>query len=237
MKTASASIACAAMRQPSKNRCGTRLMISRSLNAPGSDSSAFATTYAGPWRFAAGGTRLSFLPIGKPAPPRPRSDAFEISSITLAGFILRARTSWRYPPTARYSSRRVRSRPSAPLRTVSSAATQLLNEPGHVLGRRRLSIPVVDDDDRGIAAAAGAFDQPKRELAVLGRLAGRDPELALECVDDLLGAHESAGEVGADLNEVLPDRREVVHVVEGRHGLHFGGCHVERISDLPERLR
>jgi hypothetical protein len=70
-------------------------MISRSLNAPGSDSSAFATTYAGPLRLSAGGTRLSFRPIGKPAPPRPRNDALEISSITADGLSLRTRASWR----------------------------------------------------------------------------------------------------------------------------------------------
>ncbi len=41
MKTLFDWIACAAMRQPSISRCGTRRMISRSLNVPGSDSSAF----------------------------------------------------------------------------------------------------------------------------------------------------------------------------------------------------
>src|SRR5215207_3974895 len=120
---------------------------------------------------------------------------------------------------ARYSSSRVRSRTSAPVRTVSSAATQLLHEPGHVLRPRRLPVPVVDDDDWGIAAAACAFDQPKRDLAVVRRLAGRDPELELERIDDLLGTRERAGEIGADLDEVSPDRREVVHVVKGRHRL------------------
>ena len=47
MKTCFEPIACAAIRHPSMNRCGTRRMISRSLNEPGSDSSAFATTYVG----------------------------------------------------------------------------------------------------------------------------------------------------------------------------------------------
>src|ERR687895_259216 len=63
-------IPCAAIRQPSMNLCGTRRMISRSLNEPGSDSSAFATTYAGLVRLSGGATRLILRPIGKPAPPR-----------------------------------------------------------------------------------------------------------------------------------------------------------------------
>ena len=37
------SIACAVIRQPSSSLCGTLNMISRSLNVPGSDSSAFTT--------------------------------------------------------------------------------------------------------------------------------------------------------------------------------------------------
>ena len=41
MNTCFDAIAYAAIRQPSISRCGTRSMISRSLNVPGSDSSAF----------------------------------------------------------------------------------------------------------------------------------------------------------------------------------------------------
>ena len=93
MKTLCDWIPCAAIRQPSMNRCGARRMISRSLKAPGSDSSAFATTYAGLRRLSGGGTRLIFRPIGKPAPPRPRSFAFEIVSISCSGDIPRAFSS------------------------------------------------------------------------------------------------------------------------------------------------
>src|SRR5215211_6081188 len=236
MKTLLAWIACAAIRQPSTKRCGTRRMISRSLNAPGSDSSALATTYDGPERLSGGGTRLSLRPIGKPAPPRPRSDALEISSISAAGSIPRARSSAWYPPIARYSSSRVRSRSSAPVRTVSSAATHLLDETGHVLGPRRLAVPVVDDDDRRVAAAAGALDQAEADLAVVGGLARRDPELLFEGVDDLLRADEGAREVRADLDEVPADRLEVVHVVERRHSLDLGGRNVHGVGDLTQRL-
>ena len=88
MKTSFASIACAAMRQPSISRCGTRAITSRSLKAPGSDSSAFTTRYFG---FALPRSiSEAFRPIGKPAPPRPRSVAVWSSSMSASGVIARA---------------------------------------------------------------------------------------------------------------------------------------------------
>ena len=114
-------------------------------------------------------------PIGNPAPPRPRSVAVEISSITCSRVMPRAFSSAAYPPTARYSESRARSRSSAPARTscCTSATVQLPDDPGHVLGPGRLAVPVVDDDDRRIPAAAGALDRAQRDLAVLARLARR----------------------------------------------------------------
>src|SRR5919201_1686021 len=70
MKTCRASIACAVMSEPSITRCGTRSMISRSLNAPGSDSSAFTVRYFGFGESR--GMKPAFLPVAKNAPPRPR---------------------------------------------------------------------------------------------------------------------------------------------------------------------
>src|SRR5512134_3713833 len=202
-------IPCAAIRQPSMNRCGARRMISRSLNAPGSDSSAFATTYAGLRRLSGVGTRLIFRPIAKPAPPRPRSFAFVIVSITCSGDMARAFSSCAYPPSARYSSSFVRSRSCAPLRTVSSAATDLLHERRDVGRVDRLAVALVDDDHRRVAASARTLDRPEGDRAVLRRLPGTDAELLLEGVDDRLRADERAGEVRADLDRVPADRRQV----------------------------
>ena len=58
-----------AMIIPSISMCGFFCMISRSLNVPGSDSSALQHRY-----FCIGpvGRNEAFLPIAKPAPPRPR---------------------------------------------------------------------------------------------------------------------------------------------------------------------
>ena len=49
-------------------------MIWRSLNVPGSDSSALQIRYTG--RFSSGLTKLHFKPQENPAPPRPRSPEF-----------------------------------------------------------------------------------------------------------------------------------------------------------------
>src|SRR5262245_58228258 len=222
-------------------------MISRSLNEPGSDSSALATTYVGFPAASGGWTRLSLRPIGNPAPPRPRSFALEISSMTDSRDMPRAFSSVAYPPTARYSESCVRSRSSAPSSTSCwrSAIAELRHDSRHVLGPGRLAIPVVDDDDRRVAAAARALDRAQRELPVLARLPHRHAhlllhghaELWLERLDHLLRADERAREVRADLDEVLADRRQVVHVVEGRDGLNVRRREVERVRDLPERLR
>ncbi len=57
--------------RPSSTRCGCSARICRSLNVPGSDSSALQITYFGVAACAA--TSPHFRPAGKPAPPIPRS--------------------------------------------------------------------------------------------------------------------------------------------------------------------
>ena len=65
---------------PSMSMCGLLVMSSRSLNVPGSDSSALQTRYLS---IVPLGMNDAFLPIEKPAPPRPRRpDA--TSSVTSA---------------------------------------------------------------------------------------------------------------------------------------------------------
>ena len=70
MKPLFAPAAIEPMMQPSTSRCGFFCIRRRSLNAPGSDSSALQQRYLS---IAPLGMKLAFFPIAKPAPPRPRS--------------------------------------------------------------------------------------------------------------------------------------------------------------------
>jgi hypothetical protein len=92
-----APAATAPMMIPSISRCGSFCISSRSLNVPGSDSSALQHRYLS---IAPRGMKLAFLPIEKPAPPRPRSPDSSSSCSTSSGSISsRALRSARYPPS------------------------------------------------------------------------------------------------------------------------------------------
>src|SRR5690242_3868041 len=185
MNTFCEPIACAVIRQPSISRCGLRIMISRSLKVPGSDSSALTHRYVGlPVPFA---RKLALRPIGKPAPPRPRRFDARSSSTTASGFIPRAFASASYPPIAWYSLSFDRSRSSAWASVSSSIPTlQLLDDPRHVLGSHRLPVHLVDDHHHRAPAAARALDRTQRELPVLARLARRDAQPFFERFEHLL---------------------------------------------------
>ena len=70
MKAQPAPAASAAIAIPSISWCGFFCISSRSLNAPGSDSSALQHRY---FAISPRGRNEAFFPIEKPAPPRPRS--------------------------------------------------------------------------------------------------------------------------------------------------------------------
>ena len=78
-------------------------MIDRSMNAPGSPSSALHTTYF--WSALYLLANSHFVPVGKPAPPRPRRPDSFTSAITSSGVIsVRHFASAEYPSRAMYSS-------------------------------------------------------------------------------------------------------------------------------------
>ena len=70
MKARFARIANELMITPSTSTCGLAIISGMSLQVPGSDSSALTTRYFGLGLSC--GMNDHFMPVGKPAPPRPR---------------------------------------------------------------------------------------------------------------------------------------------------------------------
>src|SRR2546423_5080046 len=146
--------------------------------------------------------KANLRPVGKNAPPRPRSSDTTSSSITACGAIVRAFASAPYPPAASYSASFVKSRSPTPPRTRSVAIAQLLHDAGGVAGLHVRAVAMVDGDDRRPAAAAEALDRPQGDGTVRRRLARRDTQLFFECLQNLLRADERARDVRAHLDHV-----------------------------------
>ena len=88
---------------PSITECGSPSSTLRSMNAPGSPSSALQIMYlSSPGDFRA---NPHLVPVGNPAPPRPLMPEAETSSMTSSGVMaVSAFRAASYPPIAMYSS-------------------------------------------------------------------------------------------------------------------------------------
>src|ERR1700712_916722 len=100
MNAVLARMAYAEMITPSTRVCGEAIISGMSLQVPGSDSSALTTRYLGLGLSC--GMNDHFIPVGKPAPPRPRRPESFTAVTTSAGCIRSAVFNALYPPDRTY---------------------------------------------------------------------------------------------------------------------------------------
>ena len=188
-----APMALAAIVMPSNTRSAYSRRSTRSLNVPGSPSSALHTTYfAPPSCPCAAAARFHFVPVGKPAPPRPRrfeADTSPMMSARLSGSA--AASPW---PGAIVSKVRgvflllvgciVCSSPTrAPRgrgRVRAEHLAAVVDDPVHLLGAHPRVDAVVHEQRRPLVAHAQAAGPLEAEPPVGRGLAEADAQLVLE---------------------------------------------------------
>ncbi len=106
---------------------GFAAMIARSLKVPGSPSAALTTIEVSNTGEANDLIVRHFTPVGKPAPPRPRSPEAASSSMIVSGDTARAAVRPSPPPSATYSDNDVYGSEGNTL--VSAMSTEVVMEP------------------------------------------------------------------------------------------------------------
>src|SRR5689334_22123190 len=148
------------------------------------------------------------MPVGNPAPPRPRRFDCLTSSVTSPGAIVSARRNPWYPPVYTYSERRA-ALPSGLKFFVSGfsiMSSRILAQ--HVvdaLGRKvgvKLSI---HEHGRSSVARPETHDRQDGKFPVRGSSADGDLELLAEVIANLVAAHDPATDTVADHRHMFSD--------------------------------
>ena len=242
----------AAMIMPSISRCGFFCISSRSLKVPGSDSSALQTRYLS---IVPLGRNETFLPIAKPAPPRPRTPEAWSSVRTSSGSIFSALRQALVAAGLLVDLERVEAGlvdvleeqlhdPCSSSGSVSAigrlrsclsgedlaALEQVAHDRLAVVGRQRADVLAVDRGHRRDVAGAQALEAAHVEARVAaGGLEHRRV--------DRVGAAQRARDVRAHVDRVLARGDGVEHVVEGRDRDQVRGRQAHHAGGLLDRGR
>ena len=97
---------------------------------------------------------------------------------------------------------------------------------------------IVDHDGGGPFAAAEAFGEFERDLAVRRGAAGLDVELRAQLVEELFAAAELTGQASAHPEPFLAERSVLLaeELVEGHGVVDLGRGEVQHVGDLADRL-
>src|SRR5690349_12898442 len=129
---------------PSTSVCGLAIISGTSLQVPGSDSSALTTRYFG---FGLScGMNDHFMPVGKPAPPRPRRPESFTAAITSSCDIVSAFFRPAYPPRSSYVAS-VQARSASQMSVRTGVNTSVIGLLRRGLGLRARRVGVLDGLD------------------------------------------------------------------------------------------
>ena len=239
----------AAMIMPSISRCGFFCMSSRSLKVPGSDSSALQTRYLSivPW-----GRKDAFLPIAKPAPPRPRTSDAWSSASTSSGSIFSALLEHLVAAGLLVDLERVEAGLVDVLVEELHSGISSVSADGRIArflsgsgGRPAIrSSTIVRQSVLGERTEVLAVDRRhRRDVAGAEALEAAHVEArvgaggVLHRLVDRVRAAQRARDVRAHVDRVLALRDGHEHVVERRDGGQVGGRHAHHARGLLDRRR